>query len=141
MRMEGILRIAAAVMLGLLPFAGSAGEAKWPASKEVRQGMAAIRAIVVRNHTPITHRRISAGEIARFAAELQMQVDRLIANTISDIEQRARLRRILPEIDAGAQAVAQASGSMQAIDGLERIDKALEEYRRLFDDPDWQPLR
>lgn len=114
---------------------------KWATDAVLREGLTEIRSLVLRHHTLITHRRISPDDARRFAADIQREADRTVTGLLLSGEPRDEARRLLAAIDAGAAQVARNAGSIEAVDGLMRIDEALEAYGQRFDHPDWRPLR
>lgn len=106
-----------------------------------RKAMLAIRAIVLKHHTLITHRRISSDGARRFAEDVQALVDSALPGLAIEGEARERLKRILAEIEQGASAIARAPASTEAIEGMLQIDAALARYGEHFEDTEWKPLR
>ncbi len=135
----------------LIAAAGPAGASEQEARPEAkpkfaidattRKAMLALRAVVLKHHTLITHRRISNDGAKRFAEEIQALVDSAAGGVVLEGRERAALKAILAEIEGGALAIQHAPATMGAIDGMLRIDAALARYGAEFEDPAWQPLR
>jgi hypothetical protein len=128
----------AQVVLGLPDdaLADTSTAARQPASAEVKAGMAAIRRLVLDTHTLITHRRLSPEAARRFAADLRRHTASLRTDPAA-----ASLAVILTPLEEGAVAVAGPTSGSSQLDGLDKIETALDRYPQLFDDPDWKPLR
>jgi hypothetical protein len=124
----------------IVPRAGHAF-APLPADDAVRKGMATIRDIVVTNHSLVTHRRMPPDHALRFAAQVKVEADKILATTSLTGESLAKLKALLEEIVTGLGAVAKPAAGTDAIDGLGRVDAALARYPDEFDDPTWRPLQ
>jgi len=146
------LRIVALVLLvALSPAPADAAEkivpragfalAPLPTDAPVQKGMAVIRDLVRTNHSLVTHRRMPPDHAMRFAAQVKVEADRILASTSLSGDAREKLHLLLEEIVTGLGAVAKPAEGMSAIDGLARVDAALARYPQEFDDPSWQPLQ
>lgn len=124
----------------IVPRAGFA-LAPLPTDAAVRKGMAAIRDIVVTNHSLVTHRRMPPDHALRFAAQVKVEADKILATTSLSGDALDKLKALLEEIVTGLGAVAKPTGGADAIDGLGRVDAALARYPDEFDDPTWKPLQ
>lgn len=122
------------------PAAREAG-AKWETSEPVREGMKAIRDIVLENHTLITHRRMPPARARSMAAEIKRHVETMSANMALPPDADAAARALLTRIVEGADAIAGGNAEVTQIDGVVDIDAALRDYAERFDHPGWQPLR
>ncbi|MEI9902357.1 MAG: hypothetical protein WDN31_22305 [Hyphomicrobium sp.] len=147
-----VLRILALLALSLcLAFPAMAAEkivpragfaiAPLPTDAPVQKGMAAIRDIVATNHSLVTHRRMPPDHALRFAAQVKVEADKILASTSLSGDARDKLKALLEEIVTGLGAVAKPAEGTAAIDGLGRVDAALGRYPAEFDDPSWQPLQ
>lgn len=141
------LALAAALLAGpaasaekIVPRAGFA-IAPLPTDAAVQKGMAAIRDIVSTNHSLVTHRRMPPDHALRFAAQVKVEADRILATTSLSGDARDKLKALLEEIVTGLGAVAKPDEGTGAIDGLARVDAALARYPAEFDDPTWKPLQ
>jgi hypothetical protein len=103
--------------------------------------MRAVRALVLRDHSLVTHRRMPPAGARAFHAAVKREIERMLAGAKVAPEADAALRAIGAEIMGGAEAVAGMKPDVEAIDGIVAIDEALALYARRFDDPGWQPLR
>ena len=147
-----VMRILALMVLGVLlgtaalsaekivPRAGYA-IAPLPTDAAVQKGMVAIRDLVRTNHSLVTHRRMPPDHALRFAAQVKVEADKILATTSLSGDAREKLRILLEEIITGLGAVAKPGEGSGAIDGLGRVDAALARYPDEFDDPTWQPLQ
>lgn len=141
------LALAAALLAGpavsaekIVPRAGFA-IAPLPTDAAVQKGMAAIRDIVATNHSLVTHRRMPPDHALRFAAQVKVEADKILATTGLSGEACDKLKALLEEIVTGLGAVAKPDAGTDAIDGLARVDAALARYPGEFDDPTWRPLQ
>jgi hypothetical protein len=143
--------VAIAVLLALLgtpaapadkivPRSGHA-MAPLPTDEPVRKGMVAIRELVRTNHSLVTHRRMPPDHALRFAAQVKIEADRILATSNLSGEAREKLRALLEEVVKGVGAVAHPEGEAGPLDGLGRADAALARYPQEFDDPGWAPLQ
>jgi hypothetical protein len=147
-----ISRILALLLLGTLlaspvtaaekivPRAGFA-LAPLPTDSAVRTGMTTIRDLVVTNHSLITHRRMPPDHALRFAAQVKIEADKILAKTSLSGDALEKLKSLLEEVVTGLGEVAKPSEGNGAIEGLARADAALARYPQEFDDPDWKPLQ
>jgi hypothetical protein len=124
----------------IVPRAGHA-IAPLPTDAAVRKGMLAIRDLVATNHSLITHRRMPPDHALRFAAQVKVEADRILATSSLTGEARDKLHALLEEIVTGLGAVAKPADGMTAIDGLGRADAALARYPEEFDHPGWVPAQ
>lgn len=124
----------------IVPRAGHA-LAPLPTDAAVSKGMLAIRDLVRTNHSLVTQRRMPPDHALRFAAQVKVEADRILATTGLSGDTREKLRALLEEIVTGLGAVAKPTEGMTADDGLARADAALARYPQEFDDPSWQPLQ
>lgn len=115
--------------------------AKWSTDDPVRRAMKAVRDIVVRDHSLVTHRRMPPAGARAFHASIKSEMERMLAETKVEGEAQAALRTVAAEIAGGAEAVAGMRPAVEPIDGIVAIDDALANYAGRFDDPGWQPLR
>lgn len=124
----------------IVPRAGFA-LAPLPTDAAVRKGMSTIRDIVVTNHSLVTHRRMPPDHAVRFAAQVKVEADKILATTSLSGDALDKLKALLEEIVTGLGAVAKPAEGMTAMDGLAKVDAALARYPEEFDDPDWKPLQ
>jgi hypothetical protein len=115
--------------------------APWPTDEPVRKGMLAIRDLVRINHSLVTHRRMPPDHAARFARQVKVEADGILATSRISGEARETLRALLDEIVTGVGAVAARDKAVSPIDGLVRADEALARYPQEFDHPGWAPLQ
>lgn len=125
---------------GMVPPAGGFVVAL-PTDEAVRRGMLAIRDLVRVNHSLVTHRRMPPDHAARFARQVKVEADAILATSKLAGEGRAKLRAVLDEIVAGIEAVAGRNKAVSPLDGLVRADEALARYASEFDHPGWAPLQ
>jgi hypothetical protein len=143
--------IAIAVVLVLLSFPAAATEklipdsgaafAPMPTDEPVRKGMLAIRELVRTNHSLVTHRRMPPDHAQRFAKQVKIEADQILATSKLSGDGREKLRALLDEIGAGIDAVAKPAAGVDPMDGLARADAALARYATEFDHPDWPSLQ
>jgi len=114
---------------------------KLETDEAVRRAMKTIRALVLRDHSLVTHRRMSLAGARAFHAAVKGEVERMFADAKIAPEADAALKAIGAEIMGGAEAVVGMKKDVEPIDGIVAIDEALADYGRRFDDPGWQPLR
>jgi hypothetical protein len=112
-----------------------------PTDETVRKGMLAIRDLVRINHSLVTHRRMPPDHAMRFAAQVKIEADRILATSTISSEARDRLHLLLSDIVAGVGSVAARDSGASPIDGLARADAALTRYPQEFDHPDWAPVQ
>jgi len=124
----------------IVPRAGFA-IAPLPTDEAVQGGMAAIRSLVISNHSLVTHRRMPLDHAQRFAAQVKVEADKILAKTSLSGEALDKLRVLLDEVVSGLGAVAKPTEQLSAMDGLQRADAALARYPQEFDDPTWKPLQ
>jgi hypothetical protein len=148
MRRRAILTTATASMallfLGLRAGAAEVrGEAKstHPTDALVRASFEAIRDIVLRHHTLITHRRITQDGARRFADDVLREVDRAVGATTMEGEGHRRVIELLRAIEKGAKEIARGPTTTTAMDGIVGITASLAAYGGEFDHPGWRPLR
>jgi hypothetical protein len=115
--------------------------ARWETDEPVRGAMKAVRDLVLRDHSLVTHRRMPPAGARAFHGVIKTVVERMLAETKAAPGARAALEPIAREIVAGAEAVAGMKKDVEPIDGIVAIDEALADYARRFDHPGWQPLR
>ena len=111
-----------------------------PTDEAVRRGMLAIRNLVRVNHSLVTHRRMPPDHAARFAKQVKVEADTILATSKISGEGRHKLRGVLEEIVAGIGAVAGRDKAVSPLDGLVRADEALARYASEFDHRGWAPL-
>jgi hypothetical protein len=111
----------------------------WPTDAPVRDGMIAIRDLVRVNHSLVTHRRMPPDHAKRFAAQIKIEAERMLATSKMKPNARESLRALLADIVAGIGSVAE--GGSTALDGLTRATAALERYPSEFDHPGWVALQ
>jgi len=138
--MGGVMAPALSAAEKIVPRAGFA-IAPLPTDEAVQSGMAAIRSLVVTNHSLVTHRRMPPDHAQRFAAQVKVEADKILATTSLSGDALDKLKALLEEVVAGLGAVAKPSEQMSAMDGLQRADAALARYPGEFDDPTWKPLQ
>lgn len=112
-----------------------------PADENLRKGMVAIRTLVLKSHSLITHRRMPPADARKFAIDIKAEVKRILSaamNRKSDVS--IAITRLMTDIVEGAEAVAGQTATMTDMDGILRIDEALIDYPKRFDHPGWQPL-
>jgi hypothetical protein len=136
----GLLGAPAPAADKIVPPAGHAA-APLPTDEPVREGMLAIRELVRINHSLVTHRRMPPDHALRFAAQVKIEAERMLATSKLSGEAQERLRALLAEIVKGVGAVAHPEGDAGATDGLARADEALGRYPKEFDHPGWAPLQ
>jgi hypothetical protein len=124
----------------IVPRSGQA-MAPLPTDEPVRRGMLAIRDLVRVNHSLITHRRMPPDHALRFAAQVKIEADRILATSNLSGDGREKLHALLKEIVTGVGAVATPEGGVSPLDGLVRADEALARYPREFDHPCWASLQ
>lgn len=124
----------------IVPRAGFA-IAPLPTDAAVRKGMATIRDLVATNHSLVTHRRMPPDHALRFAAQVKVEADKILASTSLSGDSLEKLRLLLEEVVSGLGAVAKPAEGAAAMDGLAKVDAALARYPEEFDDPDWKPLQ
>ena len=125
---------------GMVPPAGRV-VAPLPTDEAVRRGMLAIRDLVRVNHSLVTHRRMPPDHAARFARQVKVEAETILATSKIGGEPREKLRGVLDEIVAGIEAVAGRDKAVSPLDGLVRADEALARYAKEFDHPGWPPLQ
>ena len=101
-----------------------------PTDEPVRKGMLAIRDLVRINHSLVTHRRMPPDHAARFARQVKVEADGILATSNISGDAREKLHALLDEIVAGIDAVAKPEAGVSPIDGLVRADEALARYPR-----------
>lgn len=116
-------------------------DGKWETDQPVRDGMLVIRDLVRLNHSLITHRRMPPDHAIRFAAVIKDRTKTILGRSTIKGEARDRLKALLEEVAAGVEAVAHPEAGVDPIDGLVRVDAALEQYPKAFDHPGWTPLQ
>ena len=112
-----------------------------PTDEAVRRGMLAIRDLVRVNHSLVTHRRMPPDHAARFARQVKVEADTILATSKIAGDGRDKLRAVLDDIVAGIAAVAGRDKAVSPLDGLVRADEALARYAKEFDHPGWAPLQ
>jgi hypothetical protein len=149
---HSVRALAVAALIGLLgasalaaadggPRQYEVAAAQWPTDEPVRKGMVAIRDLVRTNHSLITHRRMPPDHAVRFAAQVKIEADRILATSHIPSEARDHLHLLLAEIVTGIGAVATPEGGVNPLDGLVRADEALARYPKEFDHPGWAPVQ
>jgi hypothetical protein len=143
--------VATAVLLALLGTSAAPADkivprsghaiAPLPTDEPVRKGMLAIRDLVRINHSLITHRRMPPDHALRFAAQVKIEAERMLATSNISGDAREKLHALLEEIVTGVGAVAKPEAGVSPLDGLVRADEALARYPKEFDDPGWAPLQ
>ncbi len=129
-------------LLGSVCRLAAAASARYPTDEPARRGVRVIRDLVATNHSLITHRRMPPDHALRFAAQVKIEADRILATSTMASEARERLWVLLAEVVAGIGAAApRGAGSADPIEGLARADEALARYPKEFDDPSWVPLQ
>ncbi len=124
----------------IVPRAGHA-IAPLPTDEAVRKGMATIRDLVRTNHSLVTHRRMPPDHALRFAAQVKIEADRILATSNLSGEAQEKLRALLEEVVTGIGAVAKPDAGISPMDGLVRADEALARYPQEFDHPGWAPAQ
>ncbi len=112
-----------------------------PTDEPVRKGMVTIRDIVRTNHSLVTHRRMPPDHALRFAAQVKIEADRILATSHLKGAALEKLRVLLEEIVTGIGAVAKPDGDAGPMDGLDRADQALARYPQEFDHPGWAAVQ
>lgn len=124
----------------IVPPAGHA-LAPLPTDAAVRDGMLKIRDLVRTNHSLVTHRRMPPDHAQRFAAQVKIEADSILAKSRLQGDSLEKLRKLLEEIVTGIGAVAKPGGGADSLDGLAQADAALARYGEEFDHPGWTPLQ
>jgi hypothetical protein len=135
-----LLGVPVAAAEKIVPRAGFA-LAPLPTDAAVHKGMMSIRDLVATNHSLITHRRMPPDHALRFAAQVKIEADKILATTSLSGDALEKLKSLLEEVVTGLGDVAKPSEGKGAIEGLARADAALARYPDEFDDPDWKPLQ
>ena len=112
----------------IVPRAGLA-LAPLPTDDAVRKGMVTIRDLVRTNHSLITHRRMPPDHAMRFAAQVKVEADQILATSNLSGEARDKLRGLLEEIVTGIDAVAKPDAGAQAKKDAE-VQKRAEQQAR-----------
>lgn len=120
-----------------LPDDPLAHAAREPASPSVKSGMAAIRRLAADAHTLITHRRFAPDQARRFSAAIGSRVEALKTDPAAS----QALKDVLTLLAEGAAQVGEPVSGDSQLEGLVKIETALNRYPQLFEDAGWQPLR
>lgn len=115
---------------------GTDATAKVPASADVKEVMAEIRQRVLDTHTLITHRRLSPQAGRAFSKSITGLAVRL--EEAGPDHATGQISELLKE---GAHVIGQPPSGNAHLDGLQKIEIALNLYSKLFEDDDWKPLR
>jgi len=109
---------------------------RWAVDAPLRAGMGKIRAAVESlGHHEMGH--LDKKQVVTLAAEIDAQVQYLIANCKLDPKADAALHGIIGPLLAGAKAL---RDHPQEAAPVAMMRAALNDYPRYFDDPDWLPL-
>lgn len=113
-----------------------ATEKRWAVDAPLQAGMGRIRAAVEGlGHHESGH--LDKKQVVTLAAEIEAQVQYLIANCKLDPKADAALHGIIAQLLSGAKALKHAPTDAAPVAGLRT---ALADYPKYFDDPTWQPL-
>lgn len=116
--------------------AAPAPENRWAVDAPLQTGMGKIRtAVESLAHHEMGH--LDKKQVVTLAAEVDAQVQYLIANCNLDPKADAALHGIIGPLLAGAKAL---RDHPQEAAPVAMMRAALNDYPRYFDDPDWLPL-
>jgi hypothetical protein len=124
-----------------LPVLPAGGQSQLATDDALRAGMMSIRASIIDHHTLITHRRLPVARARSFASSIERIVAAIRTETTVASSSRAVLDPLLVTILTSAQAISAGGDSIQQMDALFAITKAIETYGETFDHPDWKPIR
>ena len=116
--------------------ATSAPARRWAADANLSQGMAQVRASVeALGHAE--HGHMGPGQVVVLARTIDGYIGDILATCKLDPNADAALHGVLAQLLRGTDALKQ-DGSLPA--ALATMRQALEQYPRLFDDPQWHAL-
>src|SRR5262245_48086799 len=98
-----LARIVAALIIGVSAAAHVRAAERLPTDEPVRQGMVTIRNLVRTNHSLVTHRRMPPDHAARFAKQVKVEADEILATTKVPNAARDKLKALLDEVIAGIE--------------------------------------
>ena len=113
---------------------------KWPTDAPLRQGMESIRAAVAKDVDAIHAGKATPGQYKALAERISQEVAGIVQNCKLDPEADAQLHLVIAELMAGAEAMDGAAKSDAALQGAERVAKALNTYGEYFDHAGWKRL-
>lgn len=111
--------------------------AKWQGDDVMLRGMTAIRAALASRSPAIHDNTLPAGEYLALAAEVQAQVDDMVANCQLSPAVDEQFHMVLGQVLEGTAAM---EAGTDARAGAVQIVEALNAYGRHFDHPGWEPL-
>jgi hypothetical protein len=101
--------------------------------------MSAIHAAFEADH-PAIHAGTETNErYAALAAQIESQVNSIVANCKLPPEADANLHYVIADLLQGVSLMRGADPQRSRHDGAARVHGALRAYPQFFDDPDWKP--
>ena len=113
---------------------------KWATDEALRQGMANIQKAMGEKLQAIHANKLPRAEYAKLASRLEAEVSGIVSQCHLPEEADAMLHLVLAEIGGGIDAMAGKNRKADPRRGAVRVLGALQDYRRYFDHPGWQPL-
>ncbi len=114
---------------------------KWETDAALRAGMAKIKSLVEKRIDAIHENKLSQSEYSQLSKEIQTEVSSIFKNCKLSPKADAQLHLILAEILGGASAMQTKDSPSERQKGAIQVIRALAQYPRFFDHPDWVPLK
>jgi hypothetical protein len=108
---------------------------KWPTDAALRRGMAAIRDAVHKAPAPLHQAKASPKDYAQLGTRIEAEVGRIVADCKLPPAADAQLHIVIAEVVAGADTMKAAKDAADGRRGLLKVDGALKNYGKYFDDP------
>jgi hypothetical protein len=110
---------------------------KWQTDEALRLGMGEIRQAIANSLQPIHDNKFTPAKYDALAANLQKQVDYIVANCKLPEAADEQLHVVLEQVIDG---IAEMKAPGQKQQGAIKIVKALDTYGQYFNHAGWQPL-
>ncbi len=112
---------------------------KWATDTNLRLGMSRIRDVLAADLPAIHSGKATAEQYRALAQKTDDQIAFMVKNCKLEPKVDAMLHLVLADIIAGADAM-KTQGTSDAYKGAVKIARALDNYGKYFDHPDWHGL-
>jgi len=113
---------------------------KWETDQSLRDGMTKIKDIVASEIGAIHKNKLPEKRYGELSGQISAELDQIFKNCKLSPEADAMIHIILLQIIDGNKAMKSAPKLSDRRDGAIKIVKALGQYPKFFDHPDWKPI-
>lgn len=113
---------------------------KWATDAPLRKGMEALRAELSAKHEAIRKKTMKPEDYALLGGFIEQKVAGIVAECKLEPKADAMLHLVIADLGDAAERLKGKAGS-KPVEGAYRAIRALNDYGRHFDHPDWKPVR